>query len=104
MEVTWTCGACSCACSSAMMTSRAVNEIEEGEEEDPDDVDEVPVQPHHLDRSVVLRAEMPAPGAPDEPEQQPGADHHVQRVQAGQAPVEHHEELHLRRDCRIDLR
>src|SRR5438034_1834068 len=98
MGVTWTCGACSCACSSAMVTSRAVNEIEEWEEEDPDDVDEVPVEAHHLDRAVIRRTEMPARGAADDPQQQPDADHHVQGVQSRQPPVERHEQLDLRRE------
>src|ERR1019366_829159 len=98
------CGACSEWLISVVVTSammRSVNEVEEREEEDPDDVDEVPVETHDLDGSVVLGPKVAFPCAPDEPEQQAGADDHVQRVKAGQAPVEGHEELDLRHECRV---
>src|SRR5580765_4197219 len=75
---------------------RSGNEVEEREEEDPDDVDEVPVETHHFDRTVVLGAEMVLPRTDDEVDEQAGPDDHVQRVQAGHAPVEGHEELYLR--------
>src|SRR5438270_4461469 len=92
------CGACSgvYSCSSAMVDT--VNEVEEREEKNPDDVDEVPVEAHDLDGAVVLGAEIAAPRPHDHPDQEAGADDHVQRVQAGHAPVKRHEELHLRRE------
>src|SRR5216683_2000909 len=61
---------CGKACSSAMRDSKVWNEIQEGEKKDPNDVHEVPVEAHHLDGSVVLRTEIPAPRAPDHPQQQ----------------------------------
>src|SRR6266550_3768229 len=76
------------------------NQIQEREKENPDDVDEVPVQAHHFDRTVVLRTEMPAPCTPDHPYEQPDADDHVQRMQSGEPPVENHEELNLRHEVR----
>ena len=37
----------------------AVDEVQEREQEDPDDVDEVPVEPEELDRDVPLLRERP---------------------------------------------
>src|SRR2546423_9773650 len=83
-----------------MRHSKMWNQIQEREKENPDDIDEVPVQAHHFDGTVILRTEMSAPCAPDHPEQEADADDHVQRMQSGQAPVENHEELNLRRELR----
>src|SRR6266550_1739798 len=81
-----------------MWHTKMWNQIEEREKENPNDVDEVPVQAHHFDGTVVLRTKVPAPRAPDHPDQQADADDHMQRMQSCQAPIEIHEELHLRRE------
>src|SRR5688572_25941816 len=79
----------------------SVDQIEQREQEDPDDVDEVPVEAHDLDRSVILGSEVASPGAPDEPQEQPEADDHVERVESGHGEVEHHEELDAGGQSRI---
>src|SRR2546425_8683672 len=84
-----------------MVSAYLMDQIEEGKEEYPDDIDEVPVEAHHFHRGVIVRTEVTAPGAPDEPQQQTNADNHVQRVQAGHPPVEDHEQFDLRRELRM---
>src|SRR2546421_6537357 len=84
-----------------MVHSEMRNQIEEREEEDPHDVDEVPVEAHHLDRPVILRSEIAAPRTPDDVQQEANADDHVQRVKASEAPIEQHEQLDFRRELRI---
>src|SRR5437763_5930659 len=86
------------ACSSDMVDTRY--EIEEREEEDPDVIDEVPVEAHDLDRPVVLGSEVATPRARHHPQQQAGTDDHMQRVEAGHPPIEGHKELNLRRQRR----
>ena len=46
----------------------AVDQVQQREQEDPDDVDEVPVQAGDLDRRVVLGGEL-ALAAPDRSDQ-----------------------------------
>src|SRR5438128_5313958 len=56
-------GAISCGtacCSSAMLQPKVRDQIQEWEQENPDDVHEVPVQTHHLDRPVVIGAKVSA--------------------------------------------
>ena len=43
---------------------RSANQVEQREQEDPDEVDEVPVEAGDLDRRVLARAELAAPGLP----------------------------------------
>src|SRR5512139_606190 len=67
-------------------------EIQEREEEDPDDVDEVPVEPESLDHVVVLGRVFPLPGRAEEKEDDGHADDHVEGVEAGHPEVEGEEE------------
>src|SRR6266508_4704482 len=57
----------------------------------------MPIEAHHLDRSIVRWTEMAGPRPPDDPQKKTDSDDHVQRVQACQTPVEHHEQLDFRR-------
>src|SRR5713226_80019 len=73
--------------------SVAINQIEQREQENPNDIDEVPVEADVLDRRVVLRREATAQRLLDEPDEEAGADDHVQGVQAGHAEIEGEEKL-----------
>src|SRR5919112_1927150 len=77
-------------------------EVEQREEENPDDVYEVPVEPEVLHGRVVLGRVAPVPGPPHDGRDYPDADYHVQRVQARHREVEPEEHLRvLRRDARL---
>src|SRR6266404_5107255 len=73
--------------------SVAIDQIQQREQENPNDIDEVPVEADILDGRVVLRREAAAPRFLDEPKEQAGADDHVQGVQAGHAEIEGEEKL-----------
>lgn len=57
-------------------------QIQEREKEDPDDIDEVPVQAGHLDRTKVLRIERTLEGHPEEPRHYSEADDHMESMEA----------------------
>src|ERR1700736_6237948 len=61
---------CGTECSSDMRHPKMWNQIQEREKENPDDIDEVPVQTHDLDRAVILRTKVAATRTPDHPQQQ----------------------------------
>src|SRR6266849_6391279 len=83
------------ALSSLEIWLMTVNQIQQRKQENPHNVDEMPVQPDVLHRSVVLRREAPAQRFFDEPEQQARADDHVQGVQPGHAKVQGKEKLRV---------
>jgi hypothetical protein len=56
----------------------------------------VPVEPDDLDRREVRRAEAATTRIEEEPQEEPEADQHVERVEAGHREVEREEHLHLR--------
>src|SRR5258706_10825204 len=80
-----------------MRRTFSADQIEQREQEDPDQVDEVPVQPHEVDRREVLRAEMPLDRADQDPRDRPHAGEHVQPVQPGHQEVDPEEDLHVAR-------
>ena len=69
-------------------------QIEEREQEDPDQVDEVPVERAQLDGDVVLRGVLAFDDALHHPEQHRHPDDDVERVQAGGQEVDR--EVHVR--------
>src|SRR5205085_2131054 len=78
--------------------------VEQREKENPDDVNEVPVESEVLDGRVVLRRVAPAPSPPDDRRDDADADDHVQRVEARHGEVEPEEHLVLPRcDTRGDV-
>src|SRR4029453_6921145 len=77
-----------------------LDQIEQREKEDPDDVDEVPVQAEDLDRRVPFLRELAAYGHPQNHRQDANPDHHVERVHARQREVDEHEDPDLIGDRR----
>src|ERR1041385_335946 len=73
-----------------------VHQIQQREQENPDDVDEVPVEASEFQGCVPLRRKAPAVGHDGDDSHQPDANHHVQRVHAGQREVEREEDLDVR--------
>src|SRR5712664_288952 len=76
--------------------SVAIDQIQQREQENPNDIDEVPVEGDIFDRRVVLRREAAAQRFLDEPNEQAGTDDHVQGVQAGHPEIKGEEKLSVR--------
>src|ERR1700692_2365302 len=68
------------------------DQVQQREQEDPDDVHEVPVQADALERVVPLGGVAPLPGGQQQVAEQADADDHVQGVQPGHAEVEREED------------
>src|ERR1700730_7507455 len=68
------------------------DQIQQGEQEDPDDVDEVPVEDADFDRAVVFLRDGAAPGPREHHQHNADADDHVHRVQPGHDEVEREED------------
>src|SRR3989449_3375706 len=75
------------------LRAMASDQVEHGEEEDPHDVDEVPVEPGHLDRVVVLGRVVATPGEREDHAHHADADDEVQCMHARHREVEEEEEL-----------
>src|SRR5258707_13897423 len=74
-------------CGVAMAVSSAPDDVDDGEHDDPDDVDEVPVEGKHADAPGVLPADVSGDGEQRHDRHQSQADDHVQPVQADQRVV-----------------
>src|SRR5262245_17702463 len=77
--------------------SMAADEIENRKQENPHDVDEVPVETADLDGTVVIRRDDPARAPPQHPRHDPEADDHVNRMEPGHDEVEREENLRVLR-------
>src|ERR1700733_47283 len=64
------------------------DQIQKRIEEDPDDVDEMPIQPQQMDARRVGAFGLAVAGLVGKPDQNPQPDHHVQGVQTGHQKVE----------------
>src|ERR1700730_10815601 len=73
----------------------SANQIQEWKEEDPDDIDEMPVKPAHLDRACVLPRNRAVPRPPKHPRHDAESDDHVKGVEAG------HDEIQREKDLRV---
>src|ERR1044071_4018100 len=78
-------------------------EIKAGIQEDPYDVDEMPVQPDHLD-SIPQRTRTIEPDAPRDREHEPDSNQEVHEVQAGRREVKTEEHARPRRVARSEER
>src|SRR6267154_2954774 len=74
-----------------------VDQVEQGKQVDPDNVDEVPVQAANFDGSVVLGRKAAFPGHSQEPEENSETDDHVESVQARHHEIEREENLRMAR-------
>src|SRR6266850_7975116 len=63
-------------------------QIEQWKKENPDNIDEMPIQAHDFNRSEIIGREASLARSENQPEQQPDPDDHVQRVQTGHGKVE----------------
>ena len=79
------CGSPDSSCVSALMSP---NQIEKWEEEDPNQVDQVPVQADVIDGPKVLLVEMIFSGANQQPSQNQHATQDVNGVNAGHTVVD----------------
>ena len=71
------------------------NQVQQGEQENPHNIDKVPVQAAQFNRRVIGWAKLSAFGAQCQPCQQSQPNHHVEGVQAGHGKVEGEENLRL---------
>src|SRR6478736_9829095 len=83
--------------------SASMNQVEQGEEVDPDQIDQVPVQGGVVDWAEVLRSELAFVGAQQEPNEDADAAEHVNTVQAGHEEVDAEEHVRVARLRRTGL-
>src|ERR1700722_11126033 len=70
-----------------------VDQVEQGKQINPDDVDEMPVQAADLDWSVIFRREASLPGHSQKPGKDTQPDNHVEGVDAGHDEVKREKNL-----------
>src|SRR5580700_5798086 len=66
----------------ALMALDVLEEVDGREDDDPDDVDEVPVEAHHLDIDRLLLGQPAREGVDQHPGEPDDADQHVEPVGA----------------------
>src|SRR4051812_27530265 len=76
---------------SGLRISASSEDVDRRVDDDPHDIDEVPVDAADLDAVMVLRREMPPEGPDRHEEQDREADEHVRAVQARQAEEDRRE-------------
>src|SRR5271165_863334 len=79
------------------------NQVEQREQENPHNIDEMPIKSDHFDRRVPFRAEAVAHGHPDQSAQQPGPDNHVDSVHARHGEVQIEQDLRLVEITRVGI-
>jgi hypothetical protein len=72
-----------------------INKIEQREKENPNDIDEMPVQTDEVDWRAVLGRETALHRLSDQPNQQACADNHVQGVKPGHREVKREKQLRV---------
>src|SRR5436190_8906349 len=84
---------------------RRLEDVDGGEDDDPHHVDEVPVDPGHLDAEMVLRlrAVVAPPGADVRDPQQDEPDGDVGTVQAGEAVEDRSERVVPGAEADVDV-
>src|SRR3712207_575101 len=76
-----------------------LDDVDRQVDDDPHDVDEVPVDARHLDAAVLLGREVPAERPDRREDEQRQPDRHVRAVQAGQPVEDRALRERLRRDA-----
>src|SRR5690348_14201904 len=69
-------------------------QVQRRQQEDPDDIDKVPVEPQHVDGRVVLGGEMSAMGEHGDRQDSANSNDHVQGMKASHDPVQEQKQLH----------
>ncbi len=64
------------------MHEMSAQQIKQREEEDPDDIDKVPIQARHFHRHIIIRAERASKCLVQQPQHQSKPDDHMQSMQA----------------------
>src|SRR6266852_4205585 len=64
------------------------DQVQQWKEKNPDNIDEMPVQAHNLDRREIVRREAVFPRAPDQPNQETHADNHMQGMKSRHRKIE----------------
>src|SRR5450432_4378502 len=83
-----------------MMGSASVDQVEEGKQIDPDQVDKVPVERREIDCGEVLLAEVAALVATPDPDQNTDAHQDVESVDAGHYEIDAEENVRFCRQIR----
>src|SRR4051812_8714781 len=79
---------CATAIIRASLDEVAADQVEQREQEDPHDIDEVPVESCDLYRRVVVGVELPLPRHRRDDGHDAETDDHVQRMKTGHAEIE----------------
>src|SRR5262249_20554219 len=74
------------------------DQVQQRKQENPDNIDKVPVQAAEFNRREVPWPEIAARGAQQQPCKQSQANHHVKGVEAGHGEVEGEKDFRLRGD------
>src|SRR6266851_5654792 len=82
-------------CADMQASRMPVDQVEQGKQVDPDNVNEVPVQAANCDGSVVFGSEAALPGHGKEPEKNSETDDHVECVQARHDEIEREENFRM---------
>ena len=77
------------------MHEMSPEQIKQREQENPDNIDEVPIEAGHFDRHVIFRTVGIAESHPSEPSHQPKADDHMQGMEAGHHKIDPEKDPHL---------
>src|SRR5262249_36552670 len=88
----------------ASSVAMAPQQVQKRKQEDPDDVDEMPVKAADLYRAVVLRRDDSTPCPGQHPQHDANADDHVERVQARHQEVQREEQLRVPRVFLLELK
>src|ERR1700683_1348695 len=90
-----------------LLQRMAADEIQQRKKKDPDNIDEVPIQPEVIDGRGMPIDVSAVPSLVEQNEQNADTDDHVQGVHAGHGKVKKEEELcvlrHVRRQRNIPL-
>src|SRR5215469_2170941 len=71
------------------------NQIEKREQENPDNIDEMPVQTNHFHRSIIVRMKNAPPCLNEQIGKKAQTDNHMYRVHAGHGEIQEKENLRV---------
>lgn len=77
-----------------------VDKVEQRKQEEPDNIDEVPIEPEVFNWRDISRRKISSRGPPQKPAQKTDADHHVQGMHTSHREVQEEKDLCLLRHVR----